>query len=64
VGFPAIIRDIYEYTEVEWSKKTEYRRNMDYLFERMDKSICSSAYCEADVYVPVNDAPVTVSGKY
>lgn len=56
------IGDIYEYIETEWSRKTEYRRNMDYLYERMDTSICSSTYCEVDVYIPVSDGLAPVSG--
>lgn len=49
------IGDIYRYIETEWTPKTTFRRNNEYLFERMDTSICSSTYCEADVYIPVSD---------
>lgn len=47
---------VYKYIEEEWSQKTRYKRNREYHFERMDTSVCSSTYCEADVYIPVNDS--------
>jgi AraC family transcriptional regulator len=55
---------VYKYIEEEWSLKTQYQRNREYHFERMDTCICSSTYCEADVYIPVCDRPVADSGIY
>ncbi len=49
------IGHIYRYIEEEWSQKTRYNRNREYHFERMDTMICSSTYCEVDIYIPVSD---------
>lgn len=50
------IGDIYNFIETEWSAKTTYKRNREYHFERMDTSICSSTYCEVDIYMPLLDS--------
>ncbi len=49
------IGNIYKYIEEEWSQKTRYQRNREYHFERMDTTVCSSAYCEVDIYIPVSN---------
>lgn len=63
IGFhsPDVLSDhyigyLYRYIEEEWSLKTRYKRNREYHFERMDTSINSSTYCEADVCIPVSDS--------
>jgi AraC family transcriptional regulator len=50
------IGDFYNYIQSEWLQKTKFIRSRDYLIERIDASVCSSTYCEADVYVPVSDS--------
>jgi AraC family transcriptional regulator len=55
------IGDIYNYIESEWSSKTIYRRNRAYHFERMDTTLCSPTYCEADIYIPlIGSTPLPV----
>lgn len=60
VGFHSVdilsakhLDQIYEYIDTEWYEKTGYKRNGDYYIERLDLSLCSSCYCEADIFAPV-----------
>lgn len=45
--------DIYVYISYTWLPKTHYRQANPYHFERMDLKLCTSAYCEADIYIPI-----------
>ncbi len=49
--------EIYNYISVDWCAKTDYRRDNDYMFERVDATVCKSTYCEMDIFLPVNDKP-------
>lgn len=47
--------EIYNYISVDWCAKTDYRRDKDYMFERVDATVCKSTYCEMDIFLPVDN---------
>lgn len=47
--------EIYNYITQVWCSKTDHRRDGDYMFERVDATVCTSNYCEMDIFLPVSD---------
>lgn len=47
------LKELYDYTDWYFVANNNIRLAQPYHFERMDLSICSSSYCEMDIYFPV-----------
>ena len=46
---------MYSFIFGKWLPGARFRRAQDYHFERMDLRICTPEYCEADIYLPVEN---------
>ncbi len=47
------LNDIYDYITLNWLEKSACQRDGDYMIERVDATVCTSTYCEADIFLPV-----------
>jgi len=49
-----LLKELYDLIYMKWKPMTQFKQAGRYHFERIDLKICSSNYCEADIYMPVN----------
>lgn len=49
------LNEIFHYIMHDWCSKTAYKRENNYILERIDARVCTSTYCEMDIFLPVND---------
>lgn len=43
----------YNLIDLQWKPVTNFKNAGKYHFERIDMKLCSSTYCEADIYMPI-----------
>ena len=48
-----LLNELYDLIDMKWKTITKFKLMGQFHFERIDLKICSSTYCEADIYMPI-----------
>jgi len=48
-----LLNEVYDLIDTKWRNITKFKQAEQFHFEYMDLKICSTTYCEADIYIPI-----------